>query len=191
MAIPLCLPNNCRWSSATGEYIKTGERRSSLYTIDEALQKLRTVRGKKFHLEIIVEHRFQILFSVLCIEKVFNYCCYLHYIDLTVSLNCSYLYYQYHPTSGLMQILYFDWLRYQGTNSNSHEQRNSPVFLSFFPPNKYFFNLHLLTLLLPFLSGQLGDTKTIRPFTLKGHGSIAHEAKSNGLLTHSPFRLQV
>ena len=34
-----------------------------------------------------------------------------------------------------------------------------------------FFNLHLLTLLLSFLSDQLGDTKTIRPFALKGHGS--------------------
>ncbi|XP_020609271.1 guanylate-binding protein 1-like [Orbicella faveolata] len=45
MAIPLCLPNNCQWSAATGEYIKTGERRSSLYVVDEALQKLRTVRG--------------------------------------------------------------------------------------------------------------------------------------------------
>jgi len=58
MAIPLCLPNNCQWSAATGEYIKTGERRSSLYVVDEALQKLRTVRGKKFFLEIIVEHLF-------------------------------------------------------------------------------------------------------------------------------------
>ena len=44
-------------------------------------------------------------------------------------------------------------------------------------PNKYFFNLHVLTLLLPFLSGYLGDTETIiRPFALKGHGSIAHLA---------------
>lgn len=46
VAIPLCLPNNCRWNAATGEYEKTGERRSSLYVVDEALQKLRTVRGK-------------------------------------------------------------------------------------------------------------------------------------------------
>ena len=38
-------------------------------------------------------------------------------------------------------------------------------------PNISFFNLHLLTLLLSFLSDQLGDTKTIRPFALKGHGS--------------------
>ena len=47
MAIPLCLPDNCQWIAATGEYIKTGERRSALYVVDEALQKLRTVRGKK------------------------------------------------------------------------------------------------------------------------------------------------
>lgn len=46
MAIPLCLPNNCQWNARTGEYIQTGEKRSSLYVVDEALQKLRTVRGK-------------------------------------------------------------------------------------------------------------------------------------------------
>ena len=46
MAIPLCLPNNCQWNAATGEYIKAEETRSSLYVVDEALQKLRTVRGK-------------------------------------------------------------------------------------------------------------------------------------------------
>ena len=32
-------------------------------------------------------------------------------------------------------------------------------------------NLHLLTLLLPSLFDQLGDTKTITPFALKRHGS--------------------
>ena len=35
----------------------------------------------------------------------------------------SYLHYninEYHPTSGLMQILYFDWLRYYRSISNSH-----------------------------------------------------------------------
>ena len=53
MAIPLCLPNNCQWNAATGEYIKTGERRSSLYVVEEALQKLRTVRGNKFLIEIV------------------------------------------------------------------------------------------------------------------------------------------
>ena len=56
MAIPLCLPDNCQWSAATGEYIKTGERRSSLYVVDEALQKLRTVRGKKFVIASLVEN---------------------------------------------------------------------------------------------------------------------------------------
>ena len=56
------------------------------------------------------------------------------------------------------------------------EFRNSPVLLWFLFPNKFFFNLHLLTLLLSFLSDYLGDTQTIRPLALKGHGSIAHEA---------------
>ena len=41
------------------------------------------------------------------------------------------------------------------------------------------------------MSDQLGDTKTIRPFALKGHRSIAHETKPNGLLTRSPFGLWV
>ena len=54
-------------------------------------------------------------------------------------------------------------------------------------PNKYIFNLHLLTLLLPFLSDYLGDTKTIRPFALKGHVSIARSASPHGLLTRSPL----
>ena len=38
-------------------------------------------------------------------------------------------------------------------------------------PNKHFFNLPLLFFLLPFVPDKLGDTKTIRPFALKGHGS--------------------
>ena len=36
-------------------------------------------------------------------------------------------------------------------SSVSEKQFSVVVFLSFFPPNKYFFNLHLITLLLPFL----------------------------------------
>ena len=47
------------------------------------------------------------------------------------------------------------------------------------------------SLLLPFLSDWLGDTKTTRPFALKGHGSIAHSALPHELLTRSPFGLRV
>ena len=100
--------------------------------------------------------------------------------------------YQYHPTSGLMQILHFDWLSYQETISDSHRVAKFASFsFVFFFPSKFFFNLHLLTLSLPFLSDQLGDTKTIRPFTLKGHRSIAHSASPHGLLASSPFGLRV
>ena len=68
MAIPLCLPNNFQWSSATGKYFKTGERHSSLYVVNEALQKLRTVRGKIFFkLSLSTNFRF---FVCGCIEKV-------------------------------------------------------------------------------------------------------------------------
>ena len=77
--------------------------------------------------------------------------------------------FQYRPTSVLMQILHFDWLRYQGTISNSHQVAKFAGFSFVFSPNKYPFNLHLLTVLLPFLSDQLSDTKTIRPFALKDH----------------------
>ena len=86
-----------------------------------------------------------------------------------------------------MQILHFNWLRYQRTICNSPQVAKSVRFsLIRFFPNKYFFNLHLLTLLLPFVSNYLGDTKTIRPFTLKDHGSIAHSVSPHGLLTRSP-----
>ena len=36
-----------------------------------------------------------------------------------------------------------------------------------------------------------GDTKTIRPFALKGHGPIAHSASPHGPLARSPFGLRV
>ena len=48
MAIPLCLPNNYRWNATTGKCSKTAEERSSLVIVDEALQKLRTLKGKLF-----------------------------------------------------------------------------------------------------------------------------------------------
>ena len=57
---------------------------------------------------------------------------------------------QYHPTNGLMESCILIGYATRGLLVVIIEQRNSPVFLSFFPPNKYFFNLHLLTLLLPF-----------------------------------------
>ena len=44
MAIPLCLPNNCRWDPKSSQYIQTGEKRQSLYVVQEALEKLRRVQ---------------------------------------------------------------------------------------------------------------------------------------------------
>lgn len=46
IATPLCLPNNCKWDSRSGQYVKTGARRESLYVVEEALQNLRMVKGK-------------------------------------------------------------------------------------------------------------------------------------------------
>ena len=66
-----------------------------------------------------------------------------------------------------MEILHFNRLHYWRTIA-----KFTGFSLVLFP-KKYFFNLYSLTLLLPFLSNQLGDTKTIGPFALKGYGSIA------------------
>ena len=46
MAIPLCLPNNYKWDSERRECSKTGDERSSLYVVEEALEKLRIIKGK-------------------------------------------------------------------------------------------------------------------------------------------------
>ncbi|PFX16733.1 hypothetical protein AWC38_SpisGene18973 [Stylophora pistillata] len=46
-ATPLCLPNNCKWDSSSGKCIQTGQRRTSLYVLDEALENLRRIRDAK------------------------------------------------------------------------------------------------------------------------------------------------
>ena len=48
LAIPLCLPNNCRWDSKKSQYLQTGEKRHSLYVVEEALEKLRRIKGTLF-----------------------------------------------------------------------------------------------------------------------------------------------
>jgi len=45
-ATPLCLPNNYVWNPQTGKCIKTETQRSSLEVIDDALEKLREVKGE-------------------------------------------------------------------------------------------------------------------------------------------------
>ena len=44
-------------------------------------------------------------------------------------------------------------------------------------PNKYFFKLCSLTLLLPFLSDWLDDTQTIGPFVFKGAQTAGEHAR--------------
>ena len=88
----------------------------------------------------------------------------------------------YHPTFGLMQILHFNCLRTLQENCDWFQvaKFGQPSFILF--THEYFFNLHLLTLLLPFCDGG-GDAKTmIRPFALVGHRSIAHWASPHGLI---------
>lgn len=47
LAVPLCLPNNYKWNKQTGECIKIGEERSSLYVVKEALNQLNSIKGKR------------------------------------------------------------------------------------------------------------------------------------------------
>lgn len=45
-AVPLCLPNNCKWDEQTGEYTRDEEQeRTSLCVIEAALERLRNVKG--------------------------------------------------------------------------------------------------------------------------------------------------
>ena len=45
-AVPLCLPNNCKWDEQTGEYSKDEDQdRNSLYVINAALERLRAIEG--------------------------------------------------------------------------------------------------------------------------------------------------
>ncbi len=46
LAIPLCLPDNWTWYPQTGKSVKTRDKRSSLYVIEEALEQLREIKGK-------------------------------------------------------------------------------------------------------------------------------------------------
>ena len=46
-AIPLCLPNNCKWDEQTGEYTRDEQQdRTKLCVIDAALERLRNVKGR-------------------------------------------------------------------------------------------------------------------------------------------------
>ena len=90
-----------------------------------------------------------------------------------------------------MQILHFDWLRYYRSIGNSHRVAKFVGFvnllISFYSQINFFF---LLNLLLLFSVRLFGDTKTSRPFALKGHWSIAQSASPHGLLPCSPFRAE-
>ena len=84
-----------------------------------------------------------------------------------------------HPTFCRFLLLYSSLMLQQELITWLHfffafdeERVHNAVEIDIFRIHRHQFNSHLLTLLLPFLSDQLGDTKTIRPFALKGHGSI-------------------
>lgn len=45
-AVPLCLPNNCKWDEQTGEYSKDEDQdRTKLNVINAALEQLKAIKG--------------------------------------------------------------------------------------------------------------------------------------------------
>ena len=74
-ALPLCLPNNCKWDEKSGVYSRDEDQdRTSLQVIDAALQKLRQIKGN--HLDnltyasrpsVLLKKTFSALFSHLLI----------------------------------------------------------------------------------------------------------------------------
>lgn len=44
-AVPLCLPNNCKWDAQTGEYSKSAGPRESLCVIEAAIERLKSIKG--------------------------------------------------------------------------------------------------------------------------------------------------
>ncbi|RMX50405.1 hypothetical protein pdam_00010459 [Pocillopora damicornis] len=44
-ALPLCLPNNYQWNSKTRQCVKTEEKRSSLYFVEDSLLELRKIKS--------------------------------------------------------------------------------------------------------------------------------------------------
>ena len=44
-ALPLCLPNNYQWNSKTRQCVKTEEKRSSLYFVEDSLRELRKIKS--------------------------------------------------------------------------------------------------------------------------------------------------
>ena len=45
-AVPLCLPNNCKWDEQTGEYSKDEDQdRTKLNLINAALEQLKAIKG--------------------------------------------------------------------------------------------------------------------------------------------------
>ena len=48
-AVPLCLPNNCKWDKQTGEYSKSAGPRESLCVVDAAIERLKSIKGRVYH----------------------------------------------------------------------------------------------------------------------------------------------
>lgn len=52
-AVPLCLPNNCKWDEQTGEYSKDEDQdRTKLNVINAALEQLKAIKGSRNGIKI-------------------------------------------------------------------------------------------------------------------------------------------
>lgn len=61
-AVPLCLPNNCKWDEQTGEYSKEEDQdRTSLYVINAALDRLRAIEGRQWRITFKLANNFSSL----------------------------------------------------------------------------------------------------------------------------------
>ena len=71
-------------------------------------------------------------YECIYMKKYMNINYYYYYCyNITIILQ-YYCYYYFHPTSGLMQILFFDWLRYYRSISNSHRVVKFAGFVNLF-----------------------------------------------------------
>ena len=85
---------------------------------------------------------------------------------------------KYQPTSGLMQILHFDWLHYYRSISNSHWVAKFTgfvkLFILFYSQINFFFAEFIIAFFCP------NSWVILKQY----HGSIAHSASPHGLLLY-------
>ena len=83
-AVPLCLPNNCRWDEQTGEYSKIDEDRNSLFVTEASLKMLKSIKGSYFD---FLRQLFRLVFGMeIPIGRPLKRASY--YLQLIIIINC-------------------------------------------------------------------------------------------------------